>query len=168
MEEDFGVEMVKTMRRCQFNNNDSNGRPYSRGFTLVEMMIVFGLIGILLIVAVPNISLFLSGYKLRGATREVATDLQYARLLAVKENRSYRVAFLENSYQVVRVSDGTVVKSRNLAADYPDVSLTRGNITFSSRGTLDPSTSNADTISVSNPRGTKMVTIASTGRVKVE
>jgi len=129
---------------------------------------VFALIGILLVMAVPNISLFLSGYKLRGATREVATDLQYARLLAVKENQSYRVAFLGNSYQVVRVNDRTVVKNRNLAADYPDVTLTIGNITFSSRGTLDPSTPNADTISVSNPRGTKVVTVSTTGRVKVE
>jgi len=133
------------------------------GLTLIEMMLVMIVLGILLAIATPNIILFSSGYKLRGAAREVATDLQYARLLAVKENKDFRVTFNSSSYQVVRVSDGIAVKNRSLSSDYPEVTLTNASITFDSRGI-----SSANTITVSNPRGTKNVTVAPTGRVKIE
>lgn len=138
-------------------------RGHCQGFTLMEMMIGIALIGILTVVAVPNIALFSSGYKLRGAAREVATDLQYARLLAVKENRDIRVDFSSNSYQVVRVSGGTVVKSRSFSSDYSNVTLTNVSITFYSRGN-----SSANTVTVSIPGRTKNVTVAFTGRVKMQ
>lgn len=138
-------------------------RGHRQGFTLMEMMIGIALIGILTVVAVPNIALFSSGYKLRGAAREVATDLQYARLLAVKENRDIRVDFSSNSYQVVRVSGGTVVKSRSFSSDYSNVTLTNVSITFYSRGN-----SSANTVTVSIPGRTKNVTVAFTGRVKMQ
>lgn len=138
-------------------------RGHRQGFTLMEMMIGIALIGILTVVAVPNIALFSSGYKLRGAAREVATDLQYARLLAVKENRDIRVDFSTNSYQVVRVSGGTVVKSRSFSSDYSNVTLTNVSITFYSRGN-----SSANTVTVSIPGRTKNVTVAFTGRVKMQ
>ncbi len=140
-------------------------RGHCQGFTLMEMMIGIALIGILTVVAVPNIALFSSGYKLRGAAREVATDLQYARLLAVKENRDIRVDFSTNSYQVVRVSGGTVVKSRSFSTDYSNVTLsfTTSSVTFYSRGN-----SSANTVTVSIPGRTKNVTVAFTGRVKMQ
>jgi len=149
----------------------SPDRQQPSGLTLIEMMIVIALMGILLALAAPNIGLFTSGYKLRGAAREAATDLQYARLLAIKENRDFRVTFDSNSYQVVRVSDGKVVKTRSFSTDYSDINLTNVFITFDSRGTFDPlknSGANTATLTVSNPRGMKNVTVGRTGRVKIE
>ena len=127
------------------------------------MIIGIALIGILTILAVPNIERFSSGYKLRGAAREVATNLQHARMLAIKENRSYRVTFIANSYQVVRVSDNNVVKNRSFGSDYPGVNLTNISITFFSRGNAG-----GNTVIVSNPQGTKSVIVAPTGRVRVQ
>jgi type IV fimbrial biogenesis protein FimT len=135
----------------------------SKGLTLVELMITLAVLAILLVIATPSLDLFSSTYKLRGATREVATDLQFARLLAVKENKDIRVAFSPTSYQVVRVSDGSVAKTRNLNPDYPNITLTSISITFDSRGN-----SSTNTITVANPRGTKNVTVNPTGKVKVE
>jgi len=100
---------------------------------------------------------------LKAATREVATDLQLTRLLAVKENKTFQVIFDSNSYQVIRLSDGIVAKSRSFGPEYPDLNLTNVSITFDPRGI-----SNGNTVTVANARGTKNVSVAPTGRVMIE
>jgi Tfp pilus assembly protein FimT len=129
----------------------------------MELIITMAILAILLGIAFPKIAQFTVGYKLRAAARELATDLQSARLLAVKENKNFQVVCGSNSYQVVRTSDGFVAKSRDFSVDYPDVSLNAPVITFNSRGN-----SSSQTITVSNPMGTKNITVSSTGRVKLE
>ena len=136
---------------------------YSAGFTVVELIIALVVLTICLAMAVPNINTFASGYRLKEAAREVATDLQFTRLLAVKENKAFEVVFGPNSYQVIRLSDGNVAKSRSFGPDYPGLNLTNVSITFDPRGT-----SNGNTVSVTNPKGTKNVSVAPTGRVMIE
>jgi Tfp pilus assembly protein FimT len=133
------------------------------GLTLCELIIVFAVIACLIAIASPQMARVSSGYKLRGAAREVATDLQYARLIAVKENRAFQVVFNAQSYQVVRVSDGFVAKSRNFNSDYPEITLTGSAVNFNSRGN-----SSTHTITVSNPMGSKMISVVPTGRVKMQ
>lgn len=145
-------------------------KRHSPGFTLIEFAIVIAVIGILFLIAVPNVGPFSNGYRLRGATREIATDLQFARVLSIKENQDFRVTFSSNAYQVIRVADGNAVKNRSFSASYPGVTLTSVSVTFDSRGTLDPSKNsgaNSITVSVSNPGGTKNIRVAR-GRVKIE
>lgn len=144
-------------------------KGHSPAYTLLEMLVVLGIVGLLLAIATPNIASFISGYRLRGAAREVGTDLQFARMLAVKENRDIIVDVHTNSYQVKR-SDNTVAKSRDLNQDYTGVSLTSGMLVFDSRGSFDPTKNagaNSATITVSNPHGTVAVTVSRTGKVKV-
>ncbi len=81
------------------------------GFTSAELIITLAIFSILLGIGYTMFAQFSTGYKLRAATRELATDLQFARLLAVKENRSFQVIFGTKSYQVVRVNDGFVTKA---------------------------------------------------------
>jgi prepilin-type N-terminal cleavage/methylation domain-containing protein len=135
----------------------------SSGLTMMELIIAMVVLGILLAAASPLVAQFSSVYRLRAAAREVATDLQFARLLAVKENKDFQVVFNSSSYQVVRVSDGLVAKSRSFIIDYPEVTLSSLAVTFNSRGN-----SSSNTIAVSNPMGTKNITVGSTGRVKLE
>src|SRR5512135_3139612 len=94
-----------------------------QGLTLMELILCIAIAAALMAVVSPLIIQFSSGYKLRAAARELATDLQFARLLAVKENKNFQVVCDGNSYRVSRVSDGFVAKARNFSADYPDVSL---------------------------------------------
>lgn len=138
-------------------------KKHSPGLTVVELIIVMALLTICLAIAMPNIATFSSIYKLKAAAREVATDLQFARLLAVKENQTFQVIFGSSSYQVIRSSDGSVAKSRSFGPDYPDISLTNAAITFDSRGL-----SNGSSVSVANSRGNKNVSVAPTGRVMIE
>jgi Tfp pilus assembly protein FimT len=52
----------------------------------MELVLTMSVLAILLVIAWPVIGQFSSGYRLRAAARKVAKDLQFARLLAVKEN----------------------------------------------------------------------------------
>ena len=134
-----------------------------QGMTLMELILCLAILAVLLAVASPLIGQVSSGYKLRAAARELATDLQFARLLAVKENKNFQVVCGSNSYQVVRVSDGFVAKARNFSADYPEVSLNAPVISFNSRGN-----SSSQIVAVSNLMTTKNITVGSTGRVKLQ
>jgi len=135
----------------------------SPGFTLMELILALSVMAILLAIAWPAIGQFSSGYRLRAAAREVATDLQFARLLAVKENRDFQVSIAGASYEVTRVSDGFVAKVRDFSADYPDVFLSGATVTFNSRGNAG-----SRSLTVSNMATSKNITVGSTGRVKLQ
>ena len=129
----------------------------------MELIVCLAVLAVLLAIASPLIGQVTSVYKLRAAARELATDLQFARLLAVKENKNFQVVCGSNSYQVVRASDGFVAKARDFSVDYPEVSLNAPVITFNSRGN-----SSLQTVMVSNSASTKNITVGSTGRVKLQ
>jgi type IV fimbrial biogenesis protein FimT len=135
----------------------------TQGLTLVELILCMAILAVLLAVASPLLAQFSSGYKLRAAARELATDLQFTRLLAVKENRSFQVNCDANSYHVVRVSDGFVAKARDFSTDYPEVTLSGGAFTFNSRGNAV-----SQTMTVSNLSASRNITVSSSGRVKLQ
>ena len=90
----------------------------------MELILTMAILLILIAIASPLVGQFSSGYRIRAAFRELATDLQFARLLAVKENTNFQVVFISsNSYQVERESDHFVAKSRSFGIDYPEVTL---------------------------------------------
>ena len=117
--------------------------------------------GIILAMASLNLVQVSRGYQLHQAARELATDLQFARLLAVKENGNIQVVLNTESYEV-RASNGSIVKSRTFGIDYPAVTLSPLTVTFDSRGN-----SSAGRISVSNPVGNRTISVGSTGKVKL-
>ena len=133
------------------------------GFTITELIITLAVLATLLGIAYPIFAQISTGYRLRAAARELATDLQFARLLAVKENRNFQMVCGTNSYQIVRVSDGFVAKARDFSADYPDVSLSGSTVTFNSRGNAG-----SQSLTISNMSVSKNITVGSTGRVKLQ
>jgi len=59
------------------------------GLTLIELAVVMSLIGMVFLVAFPNLTGLLSGRKLMGFGRELAGALDYARARAVIEGRPH-------------------------------------------------------------------------------
>lgn len=64
----------------------------SAGFSLIELLIVVSIMGILAAVALPSFNPGIHD-QLQSAARIVASDLAYARSLAVANNSQYRITF---------------------------------------------------------------------------
>lgn len=72
----------------------STGRTGERGFTLVEMWIVFGVIAALVAISTPRVISFLRYYQVRGAAQQVAGQVSAARSKAIGKNVTLGVVFL--------------------------------------------------------------------------
>jgi prepilin-type N-terminal cleavage/methylation domain-containing protein len=77
------------------------------GFTMVELILVFALIGITASISFSFLKPWLGLYRLKIAARQVAADMQLARLKAVSTNKRYRVEFDvgNNQYDVTKCND---------------------------------------------------------------
>ena len=77
------------------------------GFTMIELLVTVIVLGILTGIATPGFSRWLPNYRLRGAARDVYSNLQLAKMEAIKIRGDCAVAFHpdDGSYEVV--SEGT-------------------------------------------------------------
>jgi general secretion pathway protein H len=79
-----------------------------KGVTLVELIVVLAIIAILAGLIAPNIGGWLPRYRLRSATRDIASTLRTAQMKAVSNRMEYQVDFTvppPNSY-VLRYTTG--------------------------------------------------------------
>jgi Tfp pilus assembly protein FimT len=142
------------------------------GFTIIEIMLVLGVAMIMMAIAIPNLFAVLPGFRLSDGARQVAKDLQVARMKAIAQNRKFRLNFVSSSSYTVQSdqnNDGTIGSTENESGPF---SLPQG-ITatplgatseFQPRGTA--SASGTITLQNSNSQ-TKSVQISVVGRVSI-
>lgn len=110
------------------------------GFTLIQLTIVIALLAILAGVGVPNFLNWLPKYRLRSAARDLYSNLQLAKMSAIKANKKCRVNYYKNPdrYTVdllsktIRLSD---YKSGITFQGPNNQTFAVAAITFNSRGT---------------------------------
>ncbi len=77
-----------------------------RGMTLVELMIVIGLLGVLATLAAPSFSEFRLREQVKGAANNLYTDLQFARSESVQRNRAVSVSVTSGSSWCYGIHEG--------------------------------------------------------------
>lgn len=154
-----GREIIVTM---------SVPKPRKSGFTVLELIVAIAIAMIVLGIAVPSFMTWLPTLRLSSGARQVATDLQVARMKAISQNTKFRINFgtLPASTYVVEKDSG------GFSADSGPFSLPEGiTVTavsatseFQPRGTA----SATSTITLQNVNSeTKSVQIAIVGRVTI-
>ncbi len=143
------------------------------GYTLTELMIVLGIMGVALMLTQMWLSSQLPNWRLNGAVRQVVSDLLAAKMKAVVERNKQRIFFQDERHYLIldddnnngKIDPGEPQEVRDIQADYRDVVLTASNNpSFLPRGTA----SNLASITLTNPAGKRTITVSITGRVKVK
>ena len=136
-------------------------------------MATLAVLAILLAVTAPLFSQIRQVYDLRGAAREIFSELQKARMAAVMENNRYRFVLIDSSqYKIHDDNDndnvedaGETVTTKNVQTDSPGVTFTATNtVTFVPNGTA----SSYGTITLTNTSGSKSVVVSSAGRIRIQ
>jgi type IV fimbrial biogenesis protein FimT len=132
----------------------------SDGVTLIEVLTSIVIAGVLMAIALPAFSKLLPGIRLSSAARQIATDLQLAKMRAISKHTTQTVTFTVSSASYTFGSD-----TRSLSTLYPGTSITSvsANPTFTTTGTA-----NAVTITISNNGQTKQIAVTAIGRVAVQ
>jgi len=136
------------------------------GFTLVEMIIIIGIIGVLSTIAIPALQDMNARYKAKGAARQVFSDLQMARLNAMKSKGKWQVKFTGNEYRIID-NTGSVIKSFDIGASYRGITIDStglgGNAQFNASGTAK----SGNVVIFNTLRSHKLCINSNTGNIRI-
>ena len=105
------------------------------GFTLIELMVVIGIVGILSAIAIPSYFQWLPRHRVGNAARTVMSTLEFARINAVKTNADVAVIFDWANERLTVDSGGTTLRTRQMPNDVDLQDIGLGSpVTFNGHG----------------------------------
>ncbi len=155
-----------------------------RGFSLIELIVAMALAGILVTIGVLSTKKLREGYDLKGAARQIYSDMQLARLGAVKTGEQWFVCLDPgddnfSTYRITTTStaggdgdvctgDDTYEKEVDMATLFPGVSCRENfsgqSIVFNANGSASSGTI---TLEHNNGRSKSVTVNQFTGRMRI-
>jgi prepilin-type N-terminal cleavage/methylation domain-containing protein len=146
-----------------------------KGITLIELIIVMVIIAIGAALMAPNIGGWLPNYRLRSATREIASTMRVAQMKAVSNNLPYRVnlddAEVGAGNYILQYNSGGVWFNEGVLQTLPSGIIISANSIPAKHANFNPnSTSSTGSLTLQNTKGSqRRITLTpATGRVTVD
>ena len=150
------------------------------GFSLFELLVVVAIIAVVSTIVAPHVMGWRSSAKLRGAADNLMSDLEMAKIRAVKENSFVAILFNPGGYRIfvdranlwTQDADEPLLKERQLPAGvsfdfaHPDWGFTNNRTRFNSRGRAG--SENGTAVVVNSSGGQRNVIVSTLGRIRVQ
>jgi prepilin-type N-terminal cleavage/methylation domain-containing protein len=163
--------MLRLKSKTKFHHSSGT---HQRGFTVIEMAIVFLVIAIVSAIAIPQVITYIKRYRVGVAARNVATALQRARFLATSNNKRAGISIAEDRNINIEEydPDGKLEPQIKGSVQMPDgvfiASDAPRQVAFDGRGVVTPMPKESPKIRVSGDTGYfQVVTVNATGQVSV-
>jgi prepilin-type N-terminal cleavage/methylation domain-containing protein len=113
----------------------------SSGFTIIELLVAMVIFSILAGIAIPAFSVWIPRQRLKNAVRDVYSNMQLAKLEAIRNARDCKVTVDETNKKYTIAVGANTIKEVSLSGYSSDIlfggasgAATSGLITFSARG----------------------------------
>jgi len=105
----------------------NRGVKNEKGFSILELVVTIAVIGVMASIAIPSFSSWIPNYRLRNAAMDLHSNLQLAKMQAIRDNSTCSIEFDEEaqSYQL-RDNADTEIKTVNLASYGSDITFGHG------------------------------------------
>jgi prepilin-type N-terminal cleavage/methylation domain-containing protein len=142
------------------------------GVTLIELVVVMSIIAIMGVCLAPAIGEWLENFRIRQAARDIASNLQYAKMKAISCRMEYRVRFdLATEEYLLEKNNGSWTQDGGVFHVPRDVDIasatgfgTPPRIEFNPNGTAS-----SGHITINDDQGkTYKVFVHRTGRIRIE
>jgi general secretion pathway protein H len=143
-----------------------------RGVTLIELVVVMSIIAIMGVCLAPAIGEWLENFRIRQAARDIAANLQFAKMKAISSRMEHRICFdLANETYQLEKNDGGWTQQGSVFQIPKDVDIDSaaglGNpprIEFNPDGTCS-----SGHVTIDNDKGKKFdIVVHYTGRIKIK
>ncbi len=142
---------------------------FKKGFTLIEMLTVVGIIAIVAAISFPVYQNMRPNITLNSTARDLATDMRYGQQLAVTEQIAYNVLFdtVASSYEVRNSSTNALMRKKILPSGITFSSIT-GLTANTAKFTATGAAAQPGTIILANRKGQySTIEIKPSGYVKI-
>lgn len=149
-----------SQKRTRVSHTTLNKKQQQAGFSLPEVLIVIAIIGILAAIAFPSFLHWLPNIRLKAAARDLYSNMQQAKIQAIKQNKDWAIVFDTTTDKYYVCSDpGTDVDWATVVGNAIEETVNLGDyksgVTFGSGSSTPANTvTYTNNVAIFNPRGT--------------